>query len=71
MRGISREMVARGLAKFQVSYFRECVEGDQVEVHVWQDGDIDQVPCCLVKDGEEICQVKLFYFTEDDDDECL
>ncbi|GFN93389.1 hypothetical protein PoB_001989500 [Plakobranchus ocellatus] len=68
LRGLTRETYSRGLAKFQVSYYRECVEGDQVEAHVWQDksdGDPGLVYCCLVKDREEICQVKMWYFKGD------
>ncbi|GFN93386.1 hypothetical protein PoB_001989200 [Plakobranchus ocellatus] len=65
--GINEETMRQGLAKFQVSFYRECLEGDQVEAHVWQDGsdgDPGLVYCCLVKDREEICQVKMWYFTE-------
>ncbi|RUS68703.1 hypothetical protein EGW08_023536 [Elysia chlorotica] len=68
LRSITKETLGRGLHKFQVTYFRECLEGDHVEVHLWEDGQPNQVLCCLVKSGEEICQIKLFYF---DDDESL
>ncbi|KAK3796855.1 hypothetical protein RRG08_001200 [Elysia crispata] len=62
LRGVTKETLGRGLHKFQITYFRECLEGDKVEVHLWVDGEPDEVFCCLVKAGEEICQIKLFYF---------
>ncbi|GFN93387.1 hypothetical protein PoB_001989300 [Plakobranchus ocellatus] len=67
--GITEETVRRGLAKFQVTYYRECLEGDQIQAHVWQDKrERDQGPVygCVMKAGEEICEIKLWYFTDDE-----
>ena len=60
---MTNEIMSRGLARFQVTYFKECLEGDEVGVHVWQEGDQEEVLCCMV------CQVKLFYFNHEDDDD--
>ncbi|GFO22931.1 hypothetical protein PoB_004943600 [Plakobranchus ocellatus] len=66
LHGITKEIVARGLQKMQVTYMKECLEGELVETHVWQEegGEREMVWFSIVKDGEDICQMKMWYFPD-------
>ncbi|RUS69996.1 hypothetical protein EGW08_022241 [Elysia chlorotica] len=74
LHGITRDIVARGLRKLHISYLRECLQGERVETHVWQDrgGERELVYFSVVRDGEDVCQMKMWYFDalpeEEDDD---
>ncbi|GFS05558.1 hypothetical protein ElyMa_004684800 [Elysia marginata] len=64
---ISREMLDQGLHKMQVTYMRECLEGESIETHVWQEegGEKELVLFSVVKNGEDVCQMKMWYFPAD------
>lgn len=61
---INKEMLAQGLHKMQVTYLRECLEGENVEVHIWQEegSEKELVLFSVVKDGDDVCQMKMWYF---------
>ncbi|GFN89724.1 hypothetical protein PoB_001623000 [Plakobranchus ocellatus] len=64
--GISKEIVVRGLRKMQVIYLRECLEGEHLETHVWQEEGAEKelVWFSVVKDGEDRCQIKMWFFRD-------
>ena len=68
LRGITKETVARGLHKMQVSYMKECLEGDHVETHLWQEEGAEKelVLFSVVRAGEDVCQLKMWYFPPQD-----
>ena len=66
---ITNEILTGGLHKMQVTYMKECLEGECVETHVWQEdgGEKELVLFSVVKDGEDVCQMKMWYFSDDEE----
>ena len=69
LRGITKETVANGVRRVHINYLKECLEGECVQTHVWQEegGEKELVLFSVVKDGEDICQMKMWYFPADED----
>ena len=65
LHSITRDIVLRGIRKLQITFFNECLEGEELETHVWQDGKAEKelVYFSIVKNGEDVCQIKLWFFT--------
>ncbi|GFS11581.1 hypothetical protein ElyMa_001351100 [Elysia marginata] len=65
LHGITEDIIARGLQKMHIVYLRECLQGESVEIHVWQNSreEKELVYFSVVKDGEDVCQIKFWFFT--------
>ena len=61
---LTHEMVTRGVRKVHITYLKECLQGEYVETHLWQDegGEEELVNFSVVKNGEDVCQLKMWYF---------
>ncbi|RUS78434.1 hypothetical protein EGW08_013808 [Elysia chlorotica] len=68
---ITKEILSCGLHKVQITYLKECLEGETVETHVWQEDGAEKelVLFSVVKNNEDVCQIKMWYFPVDDIEE--
>ncbi|GFS11585.1 hypothetical protein ElyMa_001351200 [Elysia marginata] len=66
LKGISKDIVARGLHKLHLIFLNECLQGEYVETHLWQeDGEEKElVYFSVVKDGKDMCQMKMWFFND-------
>uniref|UniRef100_A0A0B6ZLL4 Uncharacterized protein n=1 Tax=Arion vulgaris TaxID=1028688 RepID=A0A0B6ZLL4_9EUPU len=63
LQGICKEKIANGLKNVQICYLSESLEGQTLNVHVWQQVGLEYVVWCAVeRDSKDICQIKLEYF---------
>ncbi|XP_059174192.1 uncharacterized protein LOC131954484 isoform X2 [Physella acuta] len=63
MRGLTEEIILNGLKNLQIVNFQECLEGDHLDIHVWQDAaDKHVVYCSAEKGSKKIAQIKFSYY---------
>ncbi|GFS11589.1 hypothetical protein ElyMa_001351300 [Elysia marginata] len=66
LRGITSDMVDNGFRKMQAVFLSECLEGEYIETHLWQDdsGEKELVYFSVVKNGKDVCQMKIWFFSD-------
>uniref|UniRef100_A0A0B6ZMA6 Uncharacterized protein n=1 Tax=Arion vulgaris TaxID=1028688 RepID=A0A0B6ZMA6_9EUPU len=63
LKGISKDVIKRGIKSLKACYLNECLEGDIIDVHVWQEDNEPYTVRCSVEKGSKIlCQIILEYF---------
>ncbi|BFZ22274.1 hypothetical protein BsWGS_25313 [Bradybaena similaris] len=63
LQGITKEKIANGLKTIQICYLSESLEGETLNVHIWQEAGLEyDVWCAVERDSKDICQIKLEYF---------
>lgn len=63
LRGMSREIMRNGLHSAKISFLKESLLGDVLDIHLWQeDGCEPNVFCVVELGGKELCQIQLEYF---------
>ena len=62
--GIKQKHLRGGLKRVEMCYLKECVEGDLVLTHLWQEAGRDTEVMCSVElaSGEPLCHLTLEYF---------
>ncbi|CAG5120785.1 unnamed protein product [Candidula unifasciata] len=64
LKDMSKDILKQGLKLLRVCYINECLEGDVVDVHLWQEAGEEFTVRCSVEKGEQlICQIVLQYFS--------
>lgn len=63
LQGITKDKIANGLKTIQICYLSESLEGQTLNVHIWQQAGLEyDVWCAVERDSKDICQMKLQYF---------
>ena len=64
LKGLTEADVAMGMHCVGVIYLKECVEGDLVETHLWQDlNNCKKINCSIEgSQGQCLSQISLEYF---------
>lgn len=61
---VTKDVVNEGLKSLEVLYASDCVEGDIVGVHIWQEEFESYTFRCSIEKGPKlICQIVLEYFS--------
>ncbi|CAL1536199.1 unnamed protein product [Lymnaea stagnalis] len=70
LNGINKDIVSNGLKDVQICYLNESLEGQALNVHVWQQDNLEHKVFTSIERGEDdICQLQFEYFSSSTDEE--